>query len=121
MFGFISAEGVIKIHRADCPNAANLRERFPYRVIPTRWSGKMGSQMSVTLRVVGIDDVGIVTNITSIITKEKDVLLRSIAIDSNDGLFQGHLSVAVNDTQSLNAIIKKIKTVKGVKDVSRVL
>ena len=77
--------------------------------------------MSVTLRVVGIDDVGIVTNITSIITKEKDVLLRSIAIDSNDGLFQGHLSVAVNDTQSLNAIIKKIKTVKGVKDVSRVL
>lgn len=121
VFGFISAEGVIKIHRADCPNAANLRERFPYRVIPTRWSGKMGSQMSVTLRVVGIDDVGIVTNITSIITKEKDVLLRSIAIDSNDGLFQGHLSVAVNDTQSLNAIIKKIKTVKGVKDVSRVL
>lgn len=121
VFGFISAEGVIKIHRADCPNAVNLRERFPYRVIPTRWSGKMGSQMSVTLRVVGIDDVGIVTNITSIITKEKDVLLRSIAIDSNDGLFQGHLSVAVNDTQSLNAIIKKIKTVKGVKDVSRVL
>lgn len=120
VFGFISAEGVIKIHRADCPNAANIRQRYPYRVIPTRWSGKAGSQMFATLRVVGQDDIGIVTNITSIITKEKNVTLRSISIDSNDGLFQGHLSVGIQNTDALNALIKKIRTVKGVKDVSRV-
>lgn len=119
VFGFISAEGVIKIHRTDCPNAANIRQRYPYRVITTRWSGKLGNQYGATLRVVGHDDIGIVTNITSIITKEKNITLRNIAIDSNDGLFQGHLTVGVNDTQSLDNLIKKIKTVKGVKDVQR--
>lgn len=119
VFGFISAEGVIKIHRADCPNAANIRLRYPYRVITTRWSGKIGSQMGATLRVVGQDDIGIVTNITSIINKEKNISLRAISIDSNDGLFQGHLSVGVQDNDSLNALIRKIKTVKGVKEVSR--
>lgn len=120
VFGFISvSDGVIKIHRCDCPNARNIRERYPYRVISTRWSGKIGSQMGATLRVVGQDDIGIITNITSIINKEKNISLRNISIDSNDGLFQGHLTVGVQDNESLNALIRKIKTVKGVKDVSR--
>ncbi len=119
VFGFISAEGVIKVHRSDCPNAANIRNRYPYRIITTRWSGKAGDGFSAVLRVVGHDDIGIVTNITSMINKEKDVTLRAIAIDSNDGLFQGHLTVGVNDTVALNNLIKKIKTVKGIKDVQR--
>lgn len=119
VFGFVSAEGVIKIHKDDCPNASHIRSKYPYRIITTRWSGKLGSQFGATLRIVGYDDIGIVTNITSIITKEKNVLLKSISIDSNDGLFQGYLVVSVSDTQALNALIKKIKTVKGVKDVQR--
>lgn len=119
VFGFISSEGVIKVHRSDCPNASNIKEKYPYRIIPTRWSGKLGTQFGATLRIVGHDDIGIVTNITSIINKEKNITLRSISIDSNDGLFQGYLVVGVNDTQTLNNLIKKIKTVKGVKDVQR--
>lgn len=119
VFGFISSEGVIKVHRSDCPNAANIRKNYPYRVINTRWSGKIGDQFAATLRIIGHDDIGIVTNITSIITKEKGVSLRSISIDSNDGLFQGHLIVGVDDAVTLNNLIKKIKTVKGVKDVQR--
>ena len=119
VFGFISAEGVIKIHRNDCPNSADIRRKYPYRLIRTRWSGKVGTQFGATLRVVGKDDIGIVTNITSIINKEKNVSLRSIAIDSNDGLFQGILVVGINDTASLNQLIKKIETVKGVKNVQR--
>lgn len=119
VFGFISSEGVIKVHRRDCPNAAHILERYPYRVITTRWSGKIGAQFGATLRIVGHDDIGIVTNITSIINKEKDTSLRSISIESNDGLFQGYLVVGVSDTRTLNNIIKKIKTVKGVKDVQR--
>lgn len=119
VFGFISAEGVIKIHRDDCPNAANIRQRYPYRVIRTRWSGKFGGQMGATLRIIGHDDIGIVTNITSIINKEKNVTLRNISVDSNDGLFQGYIIVGVNDNTALNNLIKKIKTVKGVKDVER--
>ncbi len=119
VFGFISAEGVIKIHRSDCPNASNIRDKYPYRIITTRWSGKFGEQFGATLRIIGHDDIGIVTNITSIITKEKNITLRNISIDSNDGLFQGYLVVGVSDTHSLNSLIKKIKTVKGVKDVQR--
>ncbi|MCH5247478.1 MAG: bifunctional (p)ppGpp synthetase/guanosine-3',5'-bis(diphosphate) 3'-pyrophosphohydrolase [Muribaculaceae bacterium] len=119
VFGFIGSDGVVKIHRDDCPNSIHLRERYPYRVIRTKWSGKIGAQLGVTLRVVGQDDIGIVTNISSIINKEKNTTLRSISIDSNDGLFQGHLTVGVPDNETLQSLIKKIKTVKGVKNVER--
>ncbi len=119
VFGFVSSEGVVKIHRCDCPNAANIKLKYPYRIIRTQWSGKLGGQFAATLRVVGRDDIGIVTNITSIINKEKDSSLRSISITSNDGLFQGYLVVGVNDTKALDNLIKKLKTVKGVKDVQR--
>lgn len=119
VFGFVSAEGVIKIHKLDCPNAAHIRYKYPYRVIRTRWSGKVGTQFAATLRIVGNDDIGIVTNITSIINKEKDVTLRNITIDSSAGIFSGFIVVGISDTATLNNLIKKIKTVKGVKDVER--
>lgn len=119
IFGFVSSQGSIKIHREDCPNAENLRTQFGYRIVKARWSGKQGSQYAIVLQVIGNDDIGIVTNITSVISKEKRVSMRSISIDSNDGLFQGHITVLVDDTTALNALIKKIKTVKGVKSVTR--
>lgn len=119
VFGFISAEGVIKIHRCDCPNALNIQKRYPYRIINTRWSGKIGAQFGATLRIVGRDDIGIVTNITSIINKEKNTTLRNISIESHDGIFHGVLVVGVSNQSILNQLIKKLKTVKGVKDVQR--
>lgn len=119
VFGFISAEGVIKVHRNDCPNATNIREKYPYRIINTRWSGKLGEQFGATLRIVGHDDIGIVTNLTSVINKESGVSLRNISIDSNDGLFQGYVVVGVSDTKTLDTLMKKIKTIKGIKDVQR--
>lgn len=119
VFGFVSAEGAIKIHRTDCPNAAHIREKYPYRVITTRWSGKAGSQFTASLRIVGNDDIGIVTNISSIINKEKDVMLRDISVSSHYGTFSGYIVLGISDTNSLENIIRKIKTVKGVKDVQR--
>lgn len=119
VFGFISAEGVIKIHSVNCPNAKNIRERYPYRIIPTRWSGKQGVEMSTVIKIVGIDDIGIVSNISSIINKEPDVALRRIDIQSHDGVFNGILMLGVKDTAALTSVIKKISTVKGVKNVTR--
>lgn len=119
VFGFVSSEGVIKIHRRSCPNAAHIHERYPYRIIPTRWSGKAGSHFVSTLSIVGTDDIGIVTNITSIISKESRSSLRNISIDSHDGLFHGYLVVGVESKKILDDIIKKISTVKGVKNVQR--
>ena len=120
VFGFISSDGVVKIHKEDCPNARNIRERYPYRVIRANWSGKVGSMLPATLRVVGNDDIGIVTNITSIISHESNVALRNITIDANDGIFQGYLVIGITDQRQLTTLIKKIKTVKGVKGVERV-
>jgi GTP pyrophosphokinase len=120
IFGFVSVAGGIKIHKLDCPNAPQMIARFGYRIVKARWSGKsVGSQYPITLRIVGHDDIGIVTNITSLISKEKNITLRSISIDSNAGLFQGNLTIMVNDTNDLELIIKKIKVVKGVKSVTR--
>ena len=120
VFGFVTAGGGIKIHREDCPNAAELYRRFPYRVVKARWSGKGSSQYCITLRVVGTDDIGIVNNLTSIISKEEKLKLRSISIDSNDGLFGGNLEVMLEDTSKLEALIKKLKSVKGVINVTRI-
>jgi GTP diphosphokinase / guanosine-3',5'-bis(diphosphate) 3'-diphosphatase len=120
VFGFVSVIGGIKIHKTDCPNAPQMIARFGYRIVKARWSGKsIGSQYPITLRIVGHDDIGIVTNITSLISKEKNISLRSISIDSNAGLFTGNLTIMVSDTHELEGIIKKIRIVKGVKSISR--
>lgn len=120
VFGFVTVTGGIKIHRSDCPNAGQMRERFGYRIVKARWAGKsQGTQYPITLRIVGHDDIGIVTNITSIISKENGITLRSIGIDSHDGLFSGTLTVMVGDTGRLEALIKKLRTVKGVKSINR--
>lgn len=120
IYGFVSVTNGIKIHRTDCPNARDMQERYPYRVVPARWSGKsVGQQYPITLHVVGHDDIGIVSGITSLINKESGVLLRTIAIDSHDGIFEGHLTLLVSSTDQLSAIQKKIATVKGVKQVTR--
>ncbi len=119
VFGFVTVTGGIKIHCQNCPNAPELRKRFGYRMVKAKWSGKGTSQYNITLRVIGNDDIGIVNNITSIISKEEKIVMRSINIDSHDGLFRGNIVVQVEGTQRLDSLLKKIKTVKGVKSVSR--
>ena len=120
IFGFVTINGGIKIHRQDCPNAPELRRRYGYRVVKAKWSGKGASQYSITLRVIGNDDIGIVNNLTSIISKDEKLVLRSINIDSHDGLFSGNLVVMLEDTSRLESLIKKLRTVKGVKQVERI-
>lgn len=120
IFGFVTINGGIKIHRLDCPNAPELRRRYGYRIVKAKWSGKGSSQYSITLRVIGSDDIGIVNNLTSIISKDEKLVLRSINIDSHDGLFSGNLVVMLEDTSRLESLLKKLRTVKGVKQVDRI-
>lgn len=119
VFGFVTVNGGITIHRLTCPNAPSLRQRFPYRIVKARWAGKGLGRYPVTLRIVGRDDLGIVNNITSIISKENNILLRTVNIDSRDGLFSGMITIMIDDSQELARLIKKIQDVKGVKSVSR--
>jgi len=120
VFGFVTINGGIKIHRTDCPNAPELRRRYGYRIVKAKWSGKGSSQYSITLRIIGNDDIGIVNNLTSIISKDEKLVLRSINIDSHDGLFSGNLEVMLDDTSRLEALMKKLRMVKGVKQVDRI-
>ena len=117
--GFISSDGAIKVHRRDCGNIKHLLAKYPYRIIKSQWSGKVGKQFAATLKVVGNDDIGIVSNITSLINKEGDTMLRSVSINSMGGIFEGYLVIGINSLDMLDALIKKIKNLKGVKDVQR--
>ena len=120
VFGFVTISGGIKIHREDCPNAPELKKRFGYRIVKAKWSGKGASQYSITLRVIGNDDIGIVNNLTNIISRDEKLVLRSINIDSHDGLFSGNLEVMIDDNTRLETLIRKLRTVKGVKQVERI-
>ena len=117
--GFIASDGAIKIHRTDCKNLQHLKGRYPYRIIRTRWTGKTGSQFVATLKVLGRDDIGIVSSISSVINKTDNCLLRSINIQSQGGLFEGVLTVNVNNITLLDDLTKKMLNIKGVKQVER--
>ncbi len=119
VFGFVSVSGGIKIHRIDCPNALELQSRYPYRIVKAKWSGKGGSTYAVTLRLVGNDDIGIISNVTSIINKEDKLTLRAINISSSDNIFCGNVTILVDDTAQLESLIKKLQGVKGIKQVTR--
>ncbi len=122
IFGFVTISNGISIHRKDCSNARELRERYPWRVIEARWSDrdKNGNRLyAVNLRIVGHDDIGIVTNVTSVISQEKDVILRSINIDSHDSLFSGTLTLLIDEYSRLSKIVRKIEGIKGIKQVIR--
>ena len=120
VFGFVTVSGGIKIHRLDCPNASELRRRFGYRIVKAQWSGKGNGMYHITLRVIGNDDISIVNTITSLISKEEHIQIRSINIDSDDGLFRGNITVAIDDNARLSSLIRKIQGIKGVRAVSRV-
>ena len=120
VFGFVTINGGIKIHREDCPNAPELKKRFGYRIAKARWSGKGASQYAITLRIIGNDDIGIVNNLTNIISRDEKLILRSINIDSHDGLFSGNLTIMIDDNTRLEALMKKLRTVRGVKQVERI-
>ncbi|MBO4815234.1 MAG: bifunctional (p)ppGpp synthetase/guanosine-3',5'-bis(diphosphate) 3'-pyrophosphohydrolase [Muribaculaceae bacterium] len=119
ILGFIASDGAIKIHRHDCGNLKHLKEKYPYRIIKSAWSGRHGKQFVATLRVVGQDDIGIVANMTSLINKEGTAMLRNITINSLDGLFEGYLVISVNSLEQLDELMKKMRTLKGVKEVER--
>ena len=120
IFGFVTVSKGIKVHRSDCPNAKELQRRFGYRIVKAKWSGKGTSKYAITLRIIGNDDIGIVSNITNIISKEDKVVMRGINISSKDGLFSGNITVMIDDASRTEALIKKLSAVKGVKQVMRI-
>ena len=120
IFGFVTISKGIKVHRMDCPERQGTAP--PFR-LPHR-EGKMErqgtSKYAITLRIIGNDDIGIVSNITNIISKEDKLIMRGINISSKDGLFSGNVTVMIDDAGKTDALIKKLSAVKGVKQVTRI-
>lgn len=120
VFGFLSDGSQIQIHRTNCPNAIQLMSNFGYRIVKAKWTGSERISFLAGIKVTGTDEVGIVNNITSIISSEYNVNMRSISFDTNEGLFEGTIMVYVHDTNHLTGLIKKLKQVSGVLKVFRI-
>ncbi|MBI1267015.1 MAG: RelA/SpoT family protein [Cryomorphaceae bacterium] len=119
VFGFVTVNGEIKIHRINCPNATQLLSNYAYRVIKARWAGKEMLQFEVGVHFTGIDDVGLVHKITNIISADMNVNMKAISFESNDGIFEGQVRVLVLDTAHLNTLMDKLRNVNGVLTVER--
>jgi GTP pyrophosphokinase len=120
VFGFVTLKDGIQIHRVNCPNATELMSNFAYRVVKAKWTNQESISFLAGIKVTGTDEVGIVNNITKIISNELNVNMRSISFDTNDGIFEGTIMVFVNDTNHLTDLMKKLKKVSGVLTVNRV-
>ena len=121
VFGFVTISDGIKIHRKNCPNAKELLTKYDYRIVPVKWANK-GQETSyqAVLRITGLEEVGLLTRISDIVSKEFGANLRSINLDTNDGMLEGFLKVFVYDRNHLEGMIKKLKSIKGIIQVSRV-
>lgn len=115
IFGFLTSSGGLKIHRKSCPNAMDMISRYGYRVVEAKWEGENAKRSEVLLNVTGVDNIGIITNISQVLSRESKIKVRSMNIDSEDGFFNGEISIFVNDTTALKFVLKKIKEIKGVK------
>ncbi len=119
VFGFVTVSEGIKIHRTNCPNAAKLLSNYGYRIVKAKWNSQKELAFLTGLRIKGIDDVGLINNITKIISSDFKVNIRSITVDSDEGIFDGSIMVFVNDTVHLDSLIKRLKQVRGVTSVTR--
>ena len=119
VFGFITINEGIKIHRVNCPNATKMLANHAYRVVKAKWMNKELISFLAGIRVTGTDRLGVVNNITKIISNENNINMRSISFDSNDGVFEGKIMLFVHDTKHLTELMKKLNKVDGVIGVSR--
>ncbi|MDA9555155.1 bifunctional (p)ppGpp synthetase/guanosine-3',5'-bis(diphosphate) 3'-pyrophosphohydrolase [Pelobium sp.] len=119
VFGFVTVSDGIKIHRISCPNATKLMSSFGYRIVKAKWTSQKQLAFLTGLKIIGIDEVGLINNLTKVISNDFKVNMRSITVDTEDGIFNGTIMVYVNDTQHLEDLIHELKQVKGITDVSR--
>ena len=120
VFGFITVGEGIKIHRTNCPNAIQLMSNYAYRIVKARWTGQKEIAFLAGIKINGADEVGVVNNITKVISNELKVNIRSISIESNDGVFEGTIMLYVHDTDHLKKLMQKLGKVSGILSVNRI-
>jgi len=119
IFGFTTVEEGIKVHRVTCPNAIEMRSNYDYRLIKSRWVSKDSIDFIAYLNVKGIDRIGLMNNVTKIISAQMNVNISAVNIISNDGLFEGEITLKIHNVSFLNSLIKKLKKIDGLQSVER--
>ena len=119
VFGFVSVNDGIKVHKKDCSNSISLRSNYAYRVISAKWIDSQSHEFNTKINLTGIDDLGIISQITSTISDSMNVNMNKISFESNDGLFTGTISLEVKNKVILNKLLKSLKKIKGIEKVTR--
>ncbi len=120
VFGFVTINQGIKIHRVSCPNAIQLLSNYAYRIVKARWNTKESISFMAGIQIKGIDDVGIINKLTKLISSDLNVNMQSINFEGNDGMFEGTIMLYVNDTDHLESLIDKIKVLEGIQQAERI-
>jgi GTP pyrophosphokinase len=119
VFGFITINEGVKIHRNSCPNAEHLMSKMAYRLVKAKWKNEELKERLAAIKLFGIDSIGIVNRLTEIISNQQNVNMKFISFETNDGLFEGRIKVLVYDTQHLEQLMAKFEQVEGVQRVER--
>ncbi len=119
VFGFITSGEGLKIHRTNCPNAARLMANYGHRVVKTKWSKNKEVAFLTGIKIIGLDDVGVINKITNIISGELKVNINALSIESRDGLFEGNIKVFVHDKEELDILVERLKSLNGIESVDR--
>ena len=119
MFGFVATGKGLTIHRTNCPNAAKLLANFSHRVVKTKWAKNKEISFLIGLKIIGIDDVGVIHKITNLISGEMKVNINAMTIEAREGLFHGNIRVYVHDKEELELLLEKLKRLPGIEDVER--
>ena len=120
VFGFITSGEGLKVHRTDCPNAAQLMANYAHRVVKTKWAKNKEISFLTGVKLTGLDDVGIIQGITTVITGELHMNMRSISIDSKDGVFEGTIMIFVHDREELDELCRRLGNIRGITKVERI-
>ena len=119
VFGFVSVKEGIKVHKKDCPNSIALRSNYAYRIIAANWIDSENHEFNAQIQISGIDDIGLINNITSLISNSMNVNMNRISFETNDGTFSGFISVEVKNRVILSKLLKKLSSIDGIEKVSR--
>lgn len=119
VFGFVSVKEGVKVHKKDCPNSISLRSNYAYRIISANWIDSENHEFNAKIELSGIDKIGLINNITSLISNSMNVNMNKISFETNDGTFSGLISVEVKNKVILNKLLKKLKSIDGIEKLSR--
>ena len=121
VFGFVTNDGTLSIHRVNCPNAKGMQQRYGYRIIKVKWTGMEGNSSQATIRIYGRDVMGLLGKITKVISEDLEVNMKNIVFNSDkEGYFEGRIVLQINDVEALEQLITKIKAIDGIMEVVRI-